>query len=229
MKGRRVKRTSGSWLRHLGMRVFSALGAIALTAVIFLILPMLQTIGGPPARDLLLQTVETAETPPPPPPPELAPEQEPPPEAPPELEEQAPPLDLGQLELALNPIPGDGAAGEFAVKLLTPGAQGGEIADGGVEQIFSLADLDQRPRPIFQTPPHYPPELRRSRRQGTVHVVFLVDPQGRVTSPKVEKSTDPAFERVALEAVRQWRFEPGTRKGEKVQFKMRVPITFSAG
>ena len=29
----------------------------------------------------------------------------------------------------------------------------------------------------------------------------------------------------ALEAVRQWRFEPGTRGGEKVQFKMGIPIT----
>lgn len=225
-----MKRISGSWLRHLGMRVFSALGAIALTGAIFLILPMLQTLSGPPAHDLLLQTVETVDTPPPPPPPpEAPPDEEPPPEAPPELVEQAPPLDLGQLELALNPIPGEGEAGDFAVKLLAQGAEGGEAGDGGLDKVFSLAELDQRPRPIFQTLPHYPPELRRSRRQGTVHVVFLVDPQGRVTSPEVEKSTDPAFERVALEAVRQWRFEPGTRKGEKVQFKMRVPITFSAG
>ena len=36
------------------------------------------------------------------------------------------------------------------------------------------------------------------------------------------------LERPAIEAVRQWKFEPGTRNGEKVAFKMRVPITFTA-
>ena len=43
-----------------------------------------------------------------------------------------------------------------------------------------------------------------------------------------EKSTNPSFDRPAIEAVRQWKFEPGTRNGERVAFKMRVPITFSA-
>ena len=30
----------------------------------------------------------------------------------------------------------------------------------------------------------------------------------------------------ALKAVKQWKFEPGKRKGKPVQFRMRVPITF---
>jgi protein TonB len=61
-----------------------------------------------------------------------------------------------------------------------------------------------------------------------VTVVFQVDTSGRVVDPRVAKSTDPAFDRAALEAVRQWRFEPGTRDGEPVQFKMKIPITFNA-
>jgi protein TonB len=49
-----------------------------------------------------------------------------------------------------------------------------------------------------------------------------------VRNPQVEKSTNPAFERPALDAVRQWKFEPGTRNGQRVEFKMRQPITFRA-
>ena len=45
----------------------------------------------------------------------------------------------------------------------------------------------------------------------------------------MEKSTDPAFDQAAIDAVKQWKFEPGTRNGEKVQFKLRIPITFNAG
>ena len=71
-------------------------------------------------------------------------------------------------------------------------------------------------------------ELRKRNLEGSVQVVFLVDRDGKVVGPKVEKSTNPSFDRPAIEAVRQWKFEPGTRNGEKVAFKMRVPITFSA-
>ena len=67
---------------------------------------------------------------------------------------------------------------------------------------------------------------------GSKEAIFslaeVLDTAGKVVGPKVEKSTNPAFERPALEAVRQWKFEAGTRRGEKVSFKMRVPITFSA-
>jgi protein TonB len=167
-------------------------------------------------------------SPPPPPPDEEQREEEPPPEPPPELVEEAPPLDLQQLELALNPGFGDAMFGDVGVKLTSHvAAATGE--EDEIDRIFSMADLDQRPRVLFQAMPSYPPELRRSKRQGTVYIVFLVDKLGRVTSPRVEKTTDPAFERPALEAVTQWKFEPGVRNGEKVQFKMRVPISFNAG
>src|SRR5262245_31827146 len=140
-------------------------------------------------------------------------------------------LSLSDLEGALNPGEGSGGFGQgFSL------ASGGRIgASGGIggglalDEIASIGDLDQRPQPIAQSAPMYPAELRRRRVEGTVSVVFLVDTEGRVTNPTVEKSTDPAFERAALEAVRRWRFEPGTRQGHKVQFKMRVPITFRAG
>ena len=60
-------------------------------------------------------------------------------------------------------------------------------------------------------------------------LVFIVNEDGKVTRPKVQKSTDPRFEGPALDAVKHWKFEPGTRNGKKVQFKMRIPIAFKAG
>jgi TonB family protein len=142
-------------------------------------------------------------------------------------------MSLSDLESALGGS--GGGAGGFATGFSF--ASGGRIgATGlggpggdGLDAAFSIADLDQRPRPIIQTMPDYPVELRKRKVEGTVQVVFLVDREGRVTNPRVEKSTNPAFERPALEAVRRWKFEPGTRSGQHVAFKMRVPITFNAG
>jgi protein TonB len=62
---------------------------------------------------------------------------------------------------------------------------------------------------------------------GNVVVCFVVGKDGRVSNPRIEQSSDPAFEKPALDAVKQWKFEPGVRAGQKVQFKMRIPIKFS--
>ena len=151
---------------------------------------------------------------------------------PPELAE-TPPMDLAQLDLAMSAGAGDGGGGDFGVRLAAPGgrgekAAGGESSAQAAEAVFSLADLDQAPRAVFQPPPDYPAELKK-KMAGTVSVMFIVDPSGRVTSPLVQRSTHPAFEPYALAAVRKWKFEPGKRNGRAVAFKLKVPISFRAG
>jgi len=194
----------------------------AMTFAFFMLLPILQVITQPPVKDLTIRTVDVANVPPPPPPPME--EEEPPepePEEPPPPAVDAAPLDLSQLELALNPGDGGFGGGDFAVNI-------GNVAGNGdeVDAIFSLSDLDQKPRVVYQPAPIYPPELARKGLQGTVYVLFLVDKSGRTRDLKVQKSTHPAFNNPALKAVKQWKFEPGKRKGNAVQFRMRVPITF---
>jgi protein TonB len=207
--------------------VLAFLLAVGATLALFMVLPLMQSIRDPIPKDLLyVNDVSLDLPPPPPPPPEEEKREEEKPDEPPKLDEEAPPLDLAQIELALNPGMGEGVFGDFAIKLFDQMGGGGSEE---LDRVFSLAELDQRPRVLFQRVPKYPPELRRSNRQGTVYLIFVVDTKGRVTNPKIEKSSDTAFERPALEAVKEWRFEPGTRNGEAVSFKMRIPITFNAG
>jgi protein TonB len=213
-----------------GLRGAAALlAAAALTLFFFLLLPIIQEAGKPPEADAELRSVSTVNLPPPPPSPPEEPEKEEPEEdepPPPEMEEaEAPPLDLAQIELALNPgFGGEGAAGDFTLNLDALG----ETASKQAEAIFALDDLDQPPKATVQTPPEYPRELARKKLKGTVKIVFVVDKSGRVASPVVQSASHPAFVPPALRAVRSWRFEPGRRRGTPVQFKMRVPIVFSS-
>lgn len=212
-----------SRLRH-GLWVF--LGSLALTFLFFFILPLMQTICKPPETDLTIQSVDTANIPPPPPPPEQQEEEKPEQEEKlPELVEEAPPLDLNQLELALNPGFSDSwMGGDFTVKLNT--VAGGQTDD--IDALFSMADLDQKPRVIYQPGPTMTAEIRK-KAPGTVYILFIVDKNGRVENPMVQKSTDPIFDKAALTAVKQWKFEPGKRNGQAVRFRMRVPISFPKG
>lgn len=198
-----------------------------LTVGVFLVLPLLQAITRPPSDMYAVREIEMSAEPPPPPPIEDEPEDEPEPEEePPEMLEEAAPLDLSQLELALNPgMMGDGwLEGDFAVKLNAIGGSGG----GDMDELFSVSDLDQKPRVVYQASPALNAKLRR-KAPGTVYIVFVVDERGRVTNPVVQKSTDPVFDKAALNAVKQWKFEPGKRNGQAVSFRMRVPITFPKG
>jgi protein TonB len=141
-------------------------------------------------------------------------------------------LSLSALEGALNPTlagaDGFGGSASLASGGRIGGTGSGIDAGAAADAVFAVADLNQAPRVIFQVAPTYPLELRRRKIEGTVQLAFIVDQQGRVVSPKVESSTHAAFEGPALEAIKQWKFEPGIRDQEKVQSKMRVPIRFSA-
>lgn len=205
-----------------GRAVSVFLGAALMTALFFSILPFIQAISKPPKTDLVLRNVGTTELPPPAPPQEEPEKEEENPEKePPPMMEEAPPLDLNQLEAALNSsLQGRWVAGDFGSKLksLSPDK-------GNMEALFSLSDLDQKPRAIFQPSPVLDDRVRRSG-PGKVYVIFIVNTRGEVENPMVQKSTNPVFEKPALAAIKKWKFEPGKRNGKPVPFRMRVPIVF---
>jgi protein TonB len=109
------------------------------------------------------------------------------------------------------------------VKIAGVGGAGG--GDKGVDELFSLADLDQKPRPVFQQQPTLTALLKK-KLPANVVVVFTVDQQGRVENPVVQSASDPAFEQPVLAAIKQWKFEPGKRSGKAVRFRMRQPFSF---
>lgn len=218
-----IQRRAVSLLRRMLRRFTIVAGAGAFALLCFMVLPLIQAITAPPDSEMELQTVDAGNIPPPPPPP---PEEEPekeeePEEPPPELADDPQPLDLSQLEMMFNQGVGTGGwmGGDFDVKLNVAGG------DGEGNGLFSIADLDQRPRPKSQQPPVHTAKTRK-RAPGKVYIIFIVDENGRVVNPTVQSSTDPVFERPALAAVKKWTFEPGKRQGKPVRFRMRVPITF---
>ncbi len=220
------KRRANSMTRSVLSSGGALLFGVALTVALFIILPILENIGKQDDKtDLTLTAVDAVEPPPPPPTVEQKPEEPPPAdEKPPELTENAPPLDLSQLELALNPGTGEGMGGDFTVKLSVGQATSSMAAQ---DDIFALADLDQSPRATFQPAPQYPAQLKKRKIQGTVYVLFIVDKDGRVRDPKIQKSDNAELDVHAMNAVKKWRFEPGKVAGKAVQFRMRVPMTFA--
>jgi periplasmic protein TonB len=82
------------------------------------------------------------------------------------------------------------------------------------------------PVPVRTFPPDYPDELRREGVSGLVMVRCSIDEQGNVTETVVEKSSNVAFEKPAIAAVKRWKFKPAKQDGTPVAIKVSIPIKF---
>jgi protein TonB len=196
------------------------LGAAALTLAVFLVLPLTQMVSARRQAVLavrsaeLTQVEEAPETDTPPPPPKA----EPPPEPPPSLADEAPPLNLN---VSLDMAFGSGGAMATGAGLFGEAASQSTGLDA-----FSVADLEKRPEVLSSVPPVYPESLRKSKVEGAVTLVFVLDETGRVDDPRVESATHKEFEAPALDAIRRWKFKPGIKDGQPVRTYLRQPIRF---
>ena len=90
----------------------------------------------------------------------------------------------------------------------------------------AFAQTKEPPVPVRTVPPEYPDELRRDGVSGLVMVKCTNDEQGNVVNPEVEKSSNGAFEKPALAALKKWKFKPAKQDGTPVAIKVSIPIKF---
>jgi TonB family protein len=69
---------------------------------------------------------------------------------------------------------------------------------------------------ISRVEPVYPAEAREHGVSGLVIVEAVIDRRGKVRDVKVIKPLPFGVDRAAADAVKQWKFSPGTRNGEPV-------------
>ena len=94
------------------------------------------------------------------------------------------------------------------------------------EEILEFWIVEQKPELIKFVNPVYPEMARRAGLQGQVLVAFIVTREGRVAEPRVLKGPE-IFRTAALEAVRQFQFEPAMQNDRGVAVRMTIPIRFS--
>jgi len=74
--------------------------------------------------------------------------------------------------------------------------------------------------------PAYPAEATAAGIEGVVSAEITVNEQGIVTDVRVMDS-NPVLDEAALNAVREWRYDPTIVEGRAVPVKMRVTVNFS--
>jgi periplasmic protein TonB len=104
-----------------------------------------------------------------------------------------------------------------------PGVGAGETVGPGMGVIS--------PQLIKEVKPLYTVDAMRAKLQGVVALQAVVLPDGSVDPARIRitRSLDAIFglDQQAILAVKQWRFRPGTRRGEPVAMWVDVELTFT--
>lgn len=85
------------------------------------------------------------------------------------------------------------------------------------------------PKVIREVKPVYTAAAMQARIEGTVWMTAVVLANGDVEEVTVVKSLDQehGLDQQAVDATRQWKFEPGTREGEPVAVEITIEMTFT--
>jgi protein TonB len=102
-----------------------------------------------------------------------------------------------------------------------PGEGGG--TGGG---IFRVGAGVSPPRPIYQPEPEFSEEARKAKYQGVCTLALVVGVDGRPSNIRVQSSLGMGLDEKAIEAVKNWRFEPAMKDGHPVAVAIAVEVDF---
>ena len=141
-----------------------------------------------------------------------------------------PPVDLGDLRDPAPSFPPPPLSADFRLAATpepVPGGPGGDsrLSPGGP---LPMDVVDERPEVLAGPPLTYPELLRQAGIQGRVLVRAVVDTLGRVEpgSIVIVVSSNPDFQRAALDYMRRALFRPARVLGRPVRVLVEVPIEF---
>jgi protein TonB len=94
------------------------------------------------------------------------------------------------------------------------------------EEVFQVGGEVTQPVKVHAPAPVYTEIARRARVQGLVLLQAVIDREGNVVSAEIVRGLPMGLDDSALEAVRQWRYEPATLRGRPVAVTFRLSVRF---
>ena len=99
---------------------------------------------------------------------------------------------------------------------------GGGIGGG----VFKVGGGISAPQPVLMPDPEYTEEARRAKTQGTCTLFLIVDAAGQPRDIRVVHGLGFGLDAKAIEAVKQWRFDPALKDGKPVTVQINIEVEF---
>jgi len=99
---------------------------------------------------------------------------------------------------------------------------GGGIGGG----VYHIGGGVSAPHLIYGPEPEFSEEARKAKYQGTVVLQVVVGSDGRTHGIRVAQSLGMGLDEKAIEAIRQWKFEPSRKDGVPVAVLVDIEVNF---
>ncbi len=90
----------------------------------------------------------------------------------------------------------------------------------------SMGPCATPPKLTHAADPQYPEKARQARYEGTVILWLIVGTDGQGHDIRVARSIGMGLDLAAVNAVKEWRFEPATYEGKPVPVQINVEVNF---
>jgi len=117
------------------------------------------------------------------------------------------------------------AAQESSPRSSVPGSQPGTVPEN-IDKAYRVGGHVKPPRPLYDPDPDYTDIARRVGYQGTVILWLVVDTDGLPKQIRLQQAIGMGLDEQAIEAVKKWRFKPGTKEGLPVPVMINVEVNF---
>ena len=94
------------------------------------------------------------------------------------------------------------------------------------DRVYEPGGDVKAPKLIHYVEPDFSPSSKEAYVEGTVKISTVVTLEGTASEPHVITGLTEDEDRAALEALKQWRFAPGTKSGAPVKVKVTIQIDF---
>jgi len=94
------------------------------------------------------------------------------------------------------------------------------------EKIYRVSDGFTAPKVTKNVFPEFSKEAKKKKVQGVVILSLVVGSDGVPRDIQVKQSLGHGLDEKAVEAVSQWRFEPGRKDGQPVPVSLSVEVNF---
>ena len=101
-----------------------------------------------------------------------------------------------------------------------------ESNSGKDDPVYEPGGDVKPPKLVHYVEPAFSSSSKEAFVEGTVKIATVVTTEGKPIDAHVVKGLNSDEDRTAMEAVMQWRFDPGTRNGKPVKVRVKVEVDF---
>lgn len=99
-------------------------------------------------------------------------------------------------------------------------------AEDADEKVYEPGGDVKSPKLVHYVEPAFSPSSKEAFVEGTVKISTVVTREGVATKLRVMSGLNSEEDKTAVEAVKQWKFQPGTKAGQPVNVRVTVEVTF---